>query len=191
MSKYKIFIGGSAGSIMPIISILSSLPIDFKPTITIVVHSNTSHKALMPEVVANCCALKVVEVADKEEINSNTVYVAPCGYHLYVESKASYSLSIDKKEHFSRPAIDLLFTSAAEVFGQNCIAILLSGANEDGAEGLLNIKRLGGLTIVQSPLSAHDGTMPQSAINKGAATKALTPVDIAKLLLQYDIYDKS
>ncbi len=185
MSDFRVFIGGSAGSITPITTILSSLPDDYNLIITLVIHSSGGTKTSMNEAIASNCALTVIEVSDKEIAKANTIYVAPGGYHLYVENKHSYSLSLDKKEHYSRPAIDLLFTSAAEVFGKYCIAILLSGASEDGTEGLLNIKHHGGLTIVQSPESSQVDIMPQSAIDNGAATKVLTPLEISRLLLEY------
>lgn len=186
MPSFSVFIGGSAGSISPIITILSSLPADFKLIITLVVHSSGCDKTSMPEALASSCALTVIEISDKERVKPNTIYVAPGGYHLYVENENSYSLSVDKKEHYSRPAIDVLFNSAAEVFGRQCIAILLSGANEDGAEGLLNVKRHGGLTIVQSPESSQVSIMPQNAIENGAATKVLSPIEISRLLLNYN-----
>jgi len=186
MSNLRVFIGGSAGSIEPITTILSSLPADFSLIITLVIHSSGGTKTSMNEAITSNCALTVIEVSDKEIVKPNTIYVAPGGYHLYVENKNSYSLSLDKKEHYSRPAIDLLFTSAAEVFGKYCIAILLSGASEDGAEGLLNIKHHGGLTIVQSPESSKVDIMPQSAIDNGAATKILSPIEISRLLIEYN-----
>jgi len=185
MPDFRIFIGGSAGSISPITTILSSLPTDFNLIITVVIHSSGISKTSMSDAIASSCPLTVIEINDKEVVKPNTIYVAPGGYHLYVENRNSYSLSVDKKEHYSRPAIDLLFTSAAEIFGKHCIAILLSGANEDGAEGLLNVKRHGGLTIVQSPESSQVDIMPQSAIKNGAATKILSPTEISFLLLEY------
>jgi len=186
MSDFRIFIGGSAGSIEPITTILSSLPADFNVIITLVIHSSSGTKTSMVEAIASNCALTVIEVTDKEIAKANTIYIAPGGYHLYIENKNSYSLSLDKKEHFSRPAIDLLFTSASEVFGKYCIAILLSGASEDGTEGLLNIKHHGGLTIAQSPESSKVDIMPKNAIDNGAATKVLSPIEISRLLLAYN-----
>ena len=187
MSDFSVFIGGSAGSIAPLIAILSRLPANFRPGITLVIHSNEDSKSTMTEVIANNCPLAVIEVSDKGQFKSNTIHVAPSGYHLYVETKQHFSLSIDKKIHFSRPSIDVLFTSAAEAFKEHCVAILLSGANEDGAAGLLNIKNHGGFTIVQSPKSALVDIMPQTAIDKGAATKVLSPTEISHLLLQFNI----
>jgi len=184
MSDFSVFIGGSAGSIAPLISILSRLPANFSPSITLVIHSNEDSKSTVTDVIANNCPLTVIEISDKGHFKSNTVHVAPGGYHLYVENKKHFSLSIDKKIHFSRPSIDVLFTSAAEVFKNHCIAILLSGANGDGAEGLLNIKKHGGLTIAQSPASAQVDIMPQTAIDKGAAAKVLSPKEISHLLLR-------
>jgi len=186
MSDFRVFIGGSAGSISPIATILSSLPIEFNLIITVLIHSSGDKSASMSKAIASLCALPVIEISDKETTKLNTIYVAPGDYHLYVENKNSYSLSKDKKEHYSRPAIDALFTSAAEVFEKDCIAILLSGANEDGAAGLLDVKRHGGLTIVQSPESSQVKIMPQSAINNSAAAKVLSPIEISRLLLDYN-----
>ena len=186
MSDYRVFIGGSAGSIAPVITILSSLPADFNLTITIVIHSGTDSKVSISEILANHSALTVIEIIDKEQFNPNTVYVAPSGYHLYVENKHHFSLSVDRKEYYSRPAINVTFSSAAETFGEYCIAILLSGANEDGAEGLLKVKRHGGITIAQSPKSSQVDIMPQSAIDNRAANKILSPKEIISLLLEYN-----
>ena len=186
MSDFRVFIGGSAGSIAPIKTILSSLPTDFNLIITLIIHSSGDNNTSMIEAIASCCTLTVIEISDKEIVKPNTIYLAPGGYHLYVENINSYSLSVDKKEHYCRPAIDLLFTSAAETFGKHCIAILLSGANEDGTEGLLNVKRHGGLTIVQSPELSQVSIMPQIAIERGAATKVLSPKEISHLLLEYN-----
>jgi len=189
MSDFRVFIGGSAGSISPISTILSSLPADFNLIITVVIHSSADSKTSMTETLANNCILTVIEISDKEKPLPNTVYVAPSGYHLYAENNKLFSLSVDQKVHFSRPAIDVTFTSAAEIFGKHCIAILFSGANEDGSEGLLNVKLHGGLTIVQSPESSQVGIMPQSAIDNGAATKVLSPEEITDLLLKYNYGD--
>jgi len=186
MSDYRVFIGGSAGSIAPIITILSSLPADFNLIITLVIHSGMDNDISMSEALANHSALTVIEISDKEQAMPNTIYVAPSDYHLYVENKQHFSLSEDKKEHYSRPAINVTFTSAAEVFGEYCIAILLSGANEDGAEGLLKVKHHGGITIVQSPKSSQVDIMPQSAIDNRAANKILSPKEIISLLLDYN-----
>jgi len=99
MPNFRVFIGGSAGSISPITTILSSLPADFNLIITLVVHSSGGNKTSMPEALASSCALKVIEISDKDMVKPNTIYVAPGGYHLYVENENSYSLSVDKKEH--------------------------------------------------------------------------------------------
>jgi len=189
MSDFRVFIGGSAGSIAPITTILSSLPVDFNLIITLVVHSSGGTKTSMREAIASNCRLTVTEISDKEIAKPNTVYLAPGGYHLYVENKNSYALSIDEKTHYSRPAIDVLFTSAAETYGKYCIAILLSGANEDGTEGLFNVKRHGGLTIVQSPESSQVSIMPQSAITRGVVNKILSPMEISQLLLEFNNRD--
>jgi len=92
------------------------------------------------------------------------VYVAPAGYHLSIETDHSFSLSREEPRHFSRPSIDILFESAADAYGEQLAAALLTGANEDGAAGLLAIKQAGGLTLVQEPADALVPTMPNAAL---------------------------
>ncbi len=142
----------------------------------------------MPIVLVVHCSreqdLNVIEVTDKLEIHSGPVFFSPCGYHLMIEDDQRFSLSLDTKVNFSRPSIDVLFSSAAEIFANGCIGIILSGANNDGTEGLGQIKKNGGLTIAQCPDSSHVDVMPQNAIDKGVVDKICTPFEIATLLTE-------
>ena len=104
-------------------------------------------------------------IITKEVILPGTIYIAPPDYHLLFEDENSFSLDASEKINHSRPSIDIAFESAAEVFGSSLIGILLSGANADGAEGLKKISQAGGYTIVQDPLTADVGFMPQQALN--------------------------
>jgi len=96
------------------------------------------------------------------------IYIAPPNYHLLVEEDKTLSLSTNKHVNFARPSIDVLFETAADVFGEKLVGIILTGANEDGSRGLKKIKESGGLTIVQDPDTAAVDTMPKAAI---ASTK--------------------
>ncbi|MEA2447045.1 MAG: two-component system, chemotaxis family, protein-glutamate methylesterase/glutaminase [Actinomycetota bacterium] len=128
-------------------------------------------------------SLPVKEVDDKDPIRDGHVYLAPPDYHLLVEP-GSFALSVDEKVQFSRPSIDVLFESAADSYGADLIAVLLTGSNHDGTEGLLRVKDKGGVTIVQDPTTAERGEMPQTAIDAGAADVVAPIEGIADILLQ-------
>jgi two-component system chemotaxis response regulator CheB len=110
------------------------------------------------------CRIKVQDVEDKEPLKDGTAYFAPPDYHLLVEANRTLSLSSDEPVLYSRPSIDVLFESAADAYGPALIAIVLTGANEDGASGLRAIVEAGGIAIVQSPDGAFASAMPEAAI---------------------------
>jgi two-component system chemotaxis response regulator CheB len=112
------------------------------------------------------------------------VYTAPPGYHLLAERGGTLALSVDEPVHFCRPAIDVLFDSAAYAFGDNLLGILLTGANEDGARGLAAIRAAGGLAWVQDPETAVASAMPQSALSLAGADRILSISDMAQALAQ-------
>jgi two-component system chemotaxis response regulator CheB len=127
--------------------------------------------------------LDVREAGDKDTIERGRVYVAPPDYHLLVEGDG-FALSVDEQVQYSRPSIDVLFDTAADVYGDRLIGVVLTGANEDGAYGLTRVKRRGGVTIVQDPETAEKRTMPDAAIATGAADR-VAPLDrVAALLVE-------
>jgi len=162
-------IGCSAGGIQALETILSALPESFDSPIVIVCHTAADAQGLLAEVLANNCLLPLKEAEEKEEIQAGHIYVAPAGYHLLVEDNHTFSLSVDPKVSFSRPSLDVLFESMAEVYGASLIGIVLTGANGDGSHGLKAIREQGGVAIVQDPRSAFAPTMPQAAINTAGA----------------------
>ena len=108
--------------------------------------------------------MMVKEVEEKEEMLPATIYIAPPNYHLLIENDHTFSLDASEKVNFSRPSIDVTFESAAEVFKENIVCLLLSGANSDGSAGLKIVKEFGGAALVQDPDSAVVSFMPESAI---------------------------
>ena len=122
--------------------------------------------------------LPVREAEDKEEIQPGHVYLAPADYHLLVEP-GRFALSIDAPIHYSRPSIDVLFESAADAYGEAATAVVLTGANADGCEGLCQVKRRGGIALVQDPETAVRREMPDSAIATGVVDQVLTVEEIA------------
>lgn len=160
-----LIIGGSAGSLEWLLRILMTLPEKAGLAIVVVVHRRNSHDSILTDLLRSRTGRKVKEVEDKEPIRPETIYVAPSDYHLLVEDQQTFALDNSEKVHFSRPSIDVSFLSAADVFGEHCAAILLSGANADGAEGLLAVREAGGYIAVQDPGSSEVGFMPQQALN--------------------------
>ena len=167
--KYEaIVIGVSAGGIMTLNTILRHLPSDFALSIIIVQHQHPHSDAFIAEFLDNRCSLTVKQADEKEIIMPGKIYIAPPNYHLMIEEDRTFSLTIDKRVHYARPSIDILFETAADVFNEKLVGIILTGANDDGSRGLKKIKESGGLTIVQDPDTAEIDTMPKAAI---ASTK--------------------
>ena len=115
---------------------------------------------------------RVEEVEDKTKMERNTIYLAPADYHVLVE-REYLSLSADEPVAFARPSIDLAFDTAARNYGQAVIAVVLTGASSDGAEGAASIEARGGLVIVQDPATAENGTLPRAALAKLKKPKVL------------------
>jgi two-component system chemotaxis response regulator CheB len=177
-------IGASAGATSALGDLLPGLPADLPAPVFLVVHTPKDGPNLLLELFSPIAPLPLVEAEDKTPIVPGVIHVPPPDYHLLVESTDRLSLSLDAPVHFARPSIDVLFESAASVYGKRLVAVLLSGANEDGAAGLLAVRKSGGRTLVQDPRTAQMAVMPEAAIRLGAAEQIL-PVDrIAAFLAQ-------
>lgn len=164
--KYKaVVIGASAGGFAALSSLLPQFEKNFPLPIIIVQHLYPESTDFMAQNLNAACVLKVREANEKETIRGGTVYIAPANYHLLLERDHTLSLTIDQKVNFSRPSIDVLFESAVDVYGNELIGVLLTGANSDGAQGLRLIKEAGGCTIIQNPRTAEVDAMPQSALD--------------------------
>lgn len=180
---HLIVIGGSWGGMRAVATILAALPTDFRTPIVIAQHRAVdSTGESMTNFLASRSMLPVTEVEDKEIVEGGRVYLAPADYHLLVEP-GSLALSTDERVQFSRPSVDVLFESAADSYATKAVGVLLTGSNEDGARGLMRLKRAGALTIVQEPSTAERPEMPQAAIKTGAATLVLPLDDIAPHLV--------
>ncbi|CAM4470227.1 chemotaxis protein CheB [Corallococcus exiguus] len=167
-----IVIGASAGGVDVLTQILPALPTNFRPAVLVVLHLPRKLPSLLPEVFTARCTLPVHEATDKQPVQPGTIYFAPPNYHLLVDRDAKgplLALSMDAPVHFSRPAIDVLFESAAAVYGPRLGGVILTGANADGALGLQAVKRRGGVTLVQAPniAIARSPAMPQAAVAAG------------------------
>lgn len=170
-------IGASAGGVEVLSMLLSSVPASCRLSFFIVIHIPRERPSLLAELFGSRCALPVKEAEDKEPIQPGTVYFAPPDYHLLIDRGPAFALSSDEPVHFSRPSIDVLFDSAADIYGERLIGVILTGANQDGAEGLAAVGRAGGRTVVQDPVSAAVAYLPEAALNEG-------PVDFVLSLEQ-------
>lgn len=180
-----VVMGASWGGLNAYSTILSGLPERFPAAIMLVQHQNASADNRLAWLLARYCRLPVVSPCDKERIRGGHVYVAPPGYHMLVEADGCIALSTFRPVHFSRPSIDELFFSAGHVYGKSAIGVILTGANEDGSEGLSYIRRRGGLTLAQSPGSSEAPVMPEAAITKGAVREVLDLERIGPYLTHY------
>lgn len=164
-TTYKaIVIGGSTGSLDVLLRVLPALQPTLSFAIIIVLHRKNSGDSTLESLLASKTVIPVKEVDDKDPLQANTIYVAPADYHLLIEKDYTFSLDDSEKVNYSRPALDVTFESAADIFGSAVVGILLSGANADGTKGLAAIKKAGGTTVVQNPETAQAAFMPQQAI---------------------------
>jgi two-component system chemotaxis response regulator CheB len=124
----------------------------------------------------------VREAEDKDELAPGSVYLAPPDYHTLIESDGTIALSTEEHVRYARPSIDVLFRSAAEAYRERCVGVVLTGANEDGAEGLALIKELGGVAVVQDPRTAERREMPSAAIEATNADLVLPLEEIGLFL---------
>lgn len=170
-----IVIGGSAGSVVPVIRLLSALPGSIPAAIAVVVHRSPFHESQLSWVLSRRTRLSVTEPTEAEPLKHGVVYVAPRDQHMVVDHGV-IRLNRDAKEHRTRPAIDPLFRSAAASYGDRVAGVLLSGMGADGVSGLIHIKAAGGLSLVQSPGEAEFPIMPDRAIHEDDVD-AVLPVD--------------
>jgi two-component system chemotaxis response regulator CheB len=161
-----VVIGASAGAVEALGQLLPLLPATLHVPVIIVVHVPASRASLLAELFAPKCVLGVREAQDKLPLGESTIWFAPAGYHLLIERELTFALSLDGPVNFSRPSIDVLFESASDVFKERLLALVLTGANQDGALGAKVIHDAGGLVGVQDPATAIVSTMPQLAIER-------------------------
>ena len=170
MAYELVVIGASLGGLEAVAQLLASLPNGFSLPVAVVQHRAASTDNDVAVMWQRSTTLPVADADDKAPIVRGQVYVAPADYHLLVESKGWFALSTEGPVHWARPSINVLFQSAAEVYGAGVIGVILTGASADGSEGLAEIRRRGGCALVQKPASAECDVMPRAAI-------AATPVN--------------
>ena len=179
-----LLIGGSAGSFKLIFNIVKGFNADLGKAVIIIIHRKKNFFSEIEKLFAENSRISLREITDKEMVSKNTIYIAPANYHVLIEKNGSFALDVSEAIWYSRPSIDVTFESASEAFKGRCTAILFSGANQDGAEGLLKLRNSGCLTIVQNPEEAEMPQMPLAAIEVNAAEYILSSEEIFELLKQ-------
>lgn len=179
-----VVIGASAGAIEVLSSLLPALPAQTPFPVVVVVHVPPDRPSVLAEIFGPKCKVAVKEVEDKESLAHSCLYFAPPDYHILIEEDRRLSLSHDEVVHFSRPSIDVLFESAADVFGEGLVGIVLTGANTDGANGLRAICEAGGIALVQEPETAFCSTMPLAALDACPGAQSLTMDAIGEYLIR-------
>ena len=177
MGYEVIAIGASWGGLNALRTVLGALPGDFAATVVVAQHrSPRGDDSLLPTLLGAATPLPVIEAGDHSPLRPAEVLVAPTDYHLVVEP-GQVTLSIEAPVQFSRPSIDVLLESAAEAYGARAGGVILTGANADGAQGLLAIRKAGGLAIIQDPADAERPEMPLAALRTtGARTMPLRAI---------------
>jgi len=169
-------IGASAGGVNALLSIVQALPAAFAPAMLVVVHISAERPCALGALLAERCPFPVAEALDKQPIDGGTLTLAPPNYHMLVEPDRRISLSFDEPVMFSRPAIDPTFESAALVYRERLLAVLLTGASRDGSAGAAAVRAHGGTLWIEDPATAHAATMPASAL-RAAGADAILPLE--------------
>lgn len=170
-----ICIGTSLGGFRALEQLLGKLKPDFDIPIAVVQHRHKTSNEILSGALERSIHRRVVDAEDKQKIERGRIYLAPANYHLLVEED-TFALSVDDPVAYSRPSVDVLFESAADAYGSRCVAIVLTGANSDGARGAECVKRNGGCVVVQDPATAEAADMPASAI-KATKVDRILPLD--------------
>jgi two-component system chemotaxis response regulator CheB len=176
-----VVIGASYGGLSALQVILPEFSPEFLLPVVIVQHRRKDANDGLCEYLRKRSRLPLTEPEDKEAVEPGHVYLAPSDYHLLIE-RSIFTLSTESPVGYARPSIDVLFESAADVYRERIIGVILTGANGDGARGLSRIKSLGGLTVVQDPLDAESRIMPEAAIEATEVDRILPLSEIAPFL---------
>lgn len=177
-----VVIGTSAGGLAALGTILTNLDDSLVFPIVIVQHMSADTGDSILNLLKKYSTFELTQPIDKERVLGNHIYLAPPDYHLMIERDFTFSLTLDPKVNYCRPSIDVLFETAAEAYLDKTLGIVLTGANRDGTEGSLAIKKFSGVVIAQDPKEAKVSVMPTSVINSGAVDHILTLKDICSML---------
>lgn len=193
MTFELVVVGTSLGGLSALEVLLAALPKSFPGSVAIVQHRHKDSDNTLSALLQQHTDLPLKEPEDKEVILPGHIYLAPADYHLLIEAphhaasqdqRPYFALSTEAPVEYVRPSIDVLFQSAADVYAEKVIGVILTGSNQDGAQGLAKIKARGGLTVVQAPITAASRPMPEAAIKTVAVDWILPLAEIAPLVVK-------
>jgi two-component system chemotaxis response regulator CheB len=176
-----IVIGGSAGGVEALMQLCAGLPRDLPAAIFVVQHISPTSKSVLPDLLTRAGPLPAKHPVDGETIMHGQLYVAPPDHHLLLH-EGSIMLRRGPQENRTRPAIDPLFRSAAVAYGPRVVGVVLTGLLDDGAAGLVAIKRCGGVCVVQDPADAQWPEMPRRALERNQPDYIVPIGEMAALL---------
>jgi two-component system, chemotaxis family, CheB/CheR fusion protein len=178
-------LGGSAGAIAALQAFFRAMPADSGQAFVVVMHLSPEHESTLPEILQRCTTMPVLHVKDNVRVEPNTVYVIPPGKVIRTVD-GSLSLAGERLDPRGRHVtVDLFFRTLADTHGPHAAAIVLSGADSDGAIGIKRIKERGGLAVAQDPLEAEQASMPRAAIATGVVDWVLPVAEMGARLMQY------
>jgi two-component system CheB/CheR fusion protein len=177
-------LGGSAGSIAALTQFFTTMPADSGMVFVVVLHLSPEHESALAEMLQRVTSMPVVQAYDEVEVRPNCVYVIPPGKHL-ASADGRLQLRDLTSDRGKRMAVDVFFRTLAETHGPHAAAVVLSGADGDGAIGLKRVKERGGLTIAQDPSEAEYPSMPSTAIKTGMVDWVLKIQEMPGRLLKY------
>ncbi len=177
-------LGGSAGGIQALREFFKAAPVDSGVVFVVVVHLSPEHESMLASVLGRATTMPVMQAKDGMKLQADYVYVIPPGKHLSAVD-GHLRLTHLEPERGKRVAVDVFFRTLADTHGPHAVAIVLSGADGDGAIGIKRVKERGGLTIAQDPEEAEHNSMPREAIDTGMVDWVLKVADMPARLLEY------
>jgi two-component system chemotaxis response regulator CheB len=186
-----VVIAASAGGLNALTNLLTMLPNEFVPAIVIVLHSDPNRRSQLAEILNRVTKIPVKQADDGELLKPGQIYLAPPNWHMLVNHDRTVSLNQSDQVHFLRPSADVLFQSAAESYGRNVLAVVLTGNLSDGTVGAQAIKLMGGTVIVQDKATSDYFGMPGSVIRAGLADQILPIQDISAAMMEWSLQEST
>ena len=176
-----VVIGGSAGALQALTTIVQQLPPSLRACLLVVLHTRTEVNGVLPQILSRVSQLPVELASNEAPLKPGKIYLARPDYQLLVE-RSRLLVVRGPRENGFRPAVDPLFRTAARTYGPRVVGIILSGALDDGTYGLSQVKEHGGVAIVQDPEEAVIPSMPSSALRHVTVDYVLPAAEIPAMI---------